>query len=80
MGPWFETRRRFEPPQGAASLCPGGEDEGPPAAMGVQDRPQCFFEIEINREPGEPFVTNVAFVFLFFSAFFPLIMDSGRQQ
>ncbi|KAL2307128.1 hypothetical protein Nmel_000076 [Mimus melanotis] len=21
--------------------------------MGVQDRPQCFFEIEINREPGE---------------------------
>lgn len=22
------------------------------AAMGVQDRPQCFFDIEINREPG----------------------------
>lgn len=21
--------------------------------MGVQDRPQCFFEIEINREPGK---------------------------
>lgn len=22
--------------------------------MGAQDRPQCHFDIEINREPGEP--------------------------
>ncbi|KAJ6659337.1 hypothetical protein lerEdw1_019208 [Lerista edwardsae] len=29
----------------------GAAVPGVPAAMGAQDRPQCFFDIEINREP-----------------------------
>uniref|UniRef100_A0A8D2PPW0 Peptidyl-prolyl cis-trans isomerase n=1 Tax=Zosterops lateralis melanops TaxID=1220523 RepID=A0A8D2PPW0_ZOSLA len=36
---------------GAPSVLCVSRWRGRGAAMGVQDRPQCFFEIEINREP-----------------------------
>lgn len=39
---------RLSPPGVFLSVWAGGEG----AAMGVQDRPQCFFDIEINRDPG----------------------------
>lgn len=47
-GPGWFRLGSAQPPAFFLSVWAGGEG----AAMGVQDRPQCFFDIEINRDPG----------------------------
>lgn len=42
------------PPALTAALSPLSAFAATSVAMGAQDRPQCHFDIEINREPGEP--------------------------
>lgn len=51
---WLRPVRPPARPPSAPSSLSAAPAAAAELAMGAQDRPQCHFDIEINREPGEP--------------------------